>query len=182
MKTRIAGVLTIVLLITLNFLPANAAVKTGLACKKLGSVAIVGSFKYTCIKSGKKTLWNRGVKIPVVKPTTVGTTTASPLSSATPTSSPTPTPTPIPIPTPKPTQSGLKTFTRVEVALHNTESDCWTYVDGKVYDLSKWLPEHPGGGFLVLVMCGVDGAAAFRDHHKSDQDNALTTYYIGDLL
>ena len=71
MKTRIAGVLTIVLLITLNFLPANAAVKTGLACKKLGSVAIVGSFKYTCIKSGKKTLWNRGVKIPVVKPTSV---------------------------------------------------------------------------------------------------------------
>jgi cytochrome b involved in lipid metabolism len=80
-----------------------------------------------------------------------------------------------------PTPSGLKTFTRAEVALHNKENDCWTYVDGKVYDLSKWLPEHPGGGFLVLVMCGVDGATALRDHHKSDQDNALATYYIGDL-
>jgi hypothetical protein len=30
-------------------------------------------------------------------------------------------------------------------------------------------------------MCGVDGAAALRDHHKSDQDNALSTYFIGEL-
>ena len=179
MKTRIAGVLAIVLFIILNFLPADAAVKPGIACKKVDSVAIVGAYKYTCIKSGKKTVWNKGVKIPAVKPTSVASFVASPNSSATPT--PTPIPTPAPTPTPSPTQSGSKTFSTAEVALHNKESDCWTYVDGKVYDLSKWLPEHPGGGFLVLVMCGVDGAAAFRDQHKSDQDNALSTYYIGDI-
>ena len=179
MKARLAGVLAIVLLITLNFLPAHAAVKPGIACKKVGSVAIVGAFKYTCIKSGKKTVWNKGVKIPATKPTSVSSSVASPNSSVTPT--PTPIPIPSPTPTPTTTQSGSKTFTRAEVALHNRESDCWTHVDGKVYDLSKWLPEHPGGSALVLVMCGVDGAAAFRDHHKSDQDNALSTYYIGNL-
>ena len=179
MKTRIAGVLSVVLFITLNFLPADAAVKPGIACKKVGSVAIVGAYKYTCIKSGKKTVWNKGVKIPDVKPMPVASSVASPNSSAIPT--PTPIPIPAPTPTPSPTQSGSKTFTRAEVALHNKESDCWTYVDGKVYDLSKWLPEHPGGGFLVLVMCGVDGSAAFRENHKSEQDNALSTYYIGDL-
>ncbi|MDP1851276.1 MAG: cytochrome b5-like heme/steroid binding domain-containing protein, partial [Candidatus Planktophila sp.] len=166
-----AGILAIALLISLNITSTQAAVKTGLVCKKVGSVAIVGAYKYTCVKSGKKTVWNKGVKIPVVKPTSVATSTASPISS--------PTPTPTPAPAPIPTQSGMKTFTRAEVALHNTESDCWTYVDGKVYDLSKWLPEHPGGGSLVLVMCGVDGAAALRDQHKSEQDNALSMYYIG---
>jgi hypothetical protein len=181
MKARLAGVMAIVFLASFNFPAADAAVKAGLACKKVGSVATVGAFKYTCIKSGKKTVWNKGVRIPAVKPTPV----ASPISSPTPTPTPTPIPTPTrtstPTPTPSPTQSGLKTFTRAEVALHNKESDCWTYVDGKVYDLTKWLPEHPGGGFLVAVMCGVDGATALRDHHKSDQDNALSTYYIGDL-
>lgn len=183
MKTRIAGVLAIVLFMTLNFLPADAAVKPGLACKKVGSTAIVGANKYTCLKSGKKTAWNKGVKVPVVRPTSVVTSTASPPSSATPTSSPASTPTPMPTPTPTPiqTSSGVKTFTRAEVALHNTESNCWTYVDGKVYDLSKWLPEHPGGGFLVLVMCGVDGAVVLRSQHNSDQDSALAAYFIGDL-
>ena len=159
------------LLTSFNFPAADAAVKPGLACKKVGSVAVVGLIKYTCIKSGKKLVWNKGVKIPAVKPTPVASSGTSPVATTTPTSTRTPTP----------TQSGLKSITRAEVALHNTESDCWTYVENKVYDLSKWLPEHPGGAALVLVMCGVDGAAAFRDHHKAEQDNALSTYYIGEL-
>ena len=82
---------------------------------------------------------NKGVKIPVAKPTT--TTLVNPVSSAT--------PTPTPMPTPMPSQCDLKTIIRAEIAFHNTESDCWTYVDGKVYEGSNWLPEHPGGAFLV---------------------------------
>lgn len=177
MRVRLAGVMAIVLLTSFNFLPAHATAKTGLTCKKVGMTEVVGAYKYTCIKSGKKLVWNKGVKIPAVKPKPVTSSATNPVATATPTAAPTSTRTP----TPTPTQSGLRSITRAEVALHNTESDCWTYVDNKVYDLSKWLPEHPGGAALVLVMCGVDGAAAFRDHHKSDQDNALATYYIGDL-
>ena len=165
MKARLASVVAIALLLTLGLVPAHAVVKAGVACKKVGSTAIAGAYKYTCVKSGKKLIWNKGVKVPAAKPTPT----------------PTPTPTPAPTPTPTPTPSGVKSITRAEVAVHNKESDCWTYVDNKVYDLSKWLPDHPGGAFLVLSMCGVDGAAAFRDHHKTDQDNALTTHFIGDL-
>ena len=30
-----------------------------------------------------------------------------------------------------------------EVAKHNTDGDCWVVIDGIVYDLSKFLKEHP---------------------------------------
>ncbi len=73
---------------------SNAAVKPGVACSKAGSTAVVGTTKYTCIKSGKKLVWNKGVKI-IVKATPTATPSVSPTStptiSATPTATPSPT-------------------------------------------------------------------------------------------
>ena len=67
---------------------SSAAVKSGATCSKAGSTVVVGTTKYTCIKSGKKFIWNKGVKISVkVSPTP----SASPTTSATPTASPSPT-------------------------------------------------------------------------------------------
>ena len=40
-----------------------AAVKAGGACSKLNTTSIVGSKKFTCIKSGKKLIWNKGVAV-----------------------------------------------------------------------------------------------------------------------
>ncbi len=57
--------------------------------------------KYTCIKSGKKFVWNKGVKVvPVAKPTS----TPNPIPQVIPTPSPTPTltQTPTTSPTPSP--------------------------------------------------------------------------------
>ena len=43
---------------------ANAAnAKAGAACTKLKATQIVGSKKFTCIKSGKKLVWDKGVSI-----------------------------------------------------------------------------------------------------------------------
>ena len=78
MKARLSGILVIVLLASFNFPAADAAAKSGMACKKVGSVAIAGAYKYTCIKSGKKTVWNKGAKVPVVKPTSVATFSPNP--------------------------------------------------------------------------------------------------------
>jgi len=48
-------------------MPANAAaVKAGAACTKLKATQIVGSKKYTCVKSGKKLVWDKGLIIPKV--------------------------------------------------------------------------------------------------------------------
>lgn len=46
---------------------AEAAVKAGATCSKAGAIATLGGKKFTCIKSGKKLIWNRGVAI--IKPT-----------------------------------------------------------------------------------------------------------------
>lgn len=34
--------------------------------------------------------------------------------------------------------SGVKTYTLEEVATHNTETDAWIAVEGKVYDVTEW--------------------------------------------
>ena len=69
----------------------------GSVCKVYQQKAMYQSKSYTCIKSGKKLVWNKGVG--VVNPSPTATPTSSP--TATPTSSPTATPTPSPSPTVK---------------------------------------------------------------------------------
>ena len=43
---------------------ALAAIKPGSACKKAGQVALESKKVYTCVKSGKKLIWNKGAAIP----------------------------------------------------------------------------------------------------------------------
>jgi hypothetical protein len=79
---------------------AIAAVKAGDVCKKAGSTATANGKKFTCVKSGKKFVWNKGVAISAPKPT------PTPVATPTPSPSPTPTvyvpPSPIATPTPAP--------------------------------------------------------------------------------
>ena len=41
------------------------------------------------------------------------------------------------------------TFTLEEVAKHNTVNDLWTYYKGNVYNLTDWVPKHPGGRVVI---------------------------------
>jgi hypothetical protein len=92
--------------------PSFAAVKAGAKCTKVGASATASGKKFTCIKSGKKLVWNKGVAIK--KPLPVATPTPAPSSSPTPepTPAPTTTPTPTPSPTPTPTLKDL-TFSNI---------------------------------------------------------------------
>lgn len=83
---------------------ASAAVKAGSTCSKQGISAVAGSLKYTCVKSGKKLVWNKGVKVVAPKPTVTPTPTPTPVAT------PTPTPTPTQAPTATPTPTPTKTF------------------------------------------------------------------------
>lgn len=41
-------------------------------------------------------------------------------------------------------------YTLAEVAAHKDESDLWMVISDKVYDLTKYLAEHPGGDILMV--------------------------------
>lgn len=47
------------------------------------------------------------------------------------------------------------------LAQHNRPDDCWTAVHGVVYDLTAWIPTHPGGP-VVLSACGTDSTVFFE--------------------
>ena len=97
-KGRLA--IAIVLLLALANPVQAAAPKAGAKCSKVGSTATASGKKFTCVKSGTKLVWNKGVAIkaapkpslnPVFKPEE-----PTPSATPTPTLSPTPTPTPTP--------------------------------------------------------------------------------------
>lgn len=70
------------------------------------------------------------------------------------------------------------------VATHNNASSCYTIIDGNVYDLTKWIPQHPGGQAAILSLCGHDGTAAFHGQHDDAKKQAdiLATFKIGVLV
>lgn len=93
-KLRLA---VIVFLLISLMAPLNAAVpKAGAKCTKAGSTTTAGGKKFTCIKSGTKLVWNKGVAIkkpaPVVTPTPTPTAIGDPIGAVGSTSTPAPTP------------------------------------------------------------------------------------------
>ena len=77
----------VALLIPMVLVASNsyAAVKAGSACSKAGSKSVSVGKSYTCIKSGKKLVWDKGVLVPVAKPAPSASASATPVASASPT-------------------------------------------------------------------------------------------------
>jgi cytochrome b involved in lipid metabolism len=87
-------------------------------------------------------------------------------------------------PTPTSTATtGGSGYSLADVAAHATPADCWSVVTGNVYDLTKWIPQHPGGAGVIEAMCGVDGTAAFEGQHKGSgsANAALAGFLLGPL-
>lgn len=51
----------------------------------------------------------------------------------------------------------LPLVSRDEVARHNRPNDCWIVIQGVVFDLTPYLPEHPGRKREIDGYCGRDG-------------------------
>ena len=56
-------------------------------------------------------------------------------------------------------------YTIQDVALHDNANDCWSVVQGVVYDVTEYGPRHPGGGALVWRMCGIDSTDLYKRFH-----------------
>lgn len=75
-----------------------------------------------------------------------------------------------------------KTITSAELAKHTTASDCWMVIEGKVYNVTEFLDEHPGGEDVLLAEAGKDATEAFDDvGHSDDARHLLVPMLVGNI-
>lgn len=79
--------------------------------------------------------------------------------------------------------SGGSGITAAIVATHASRASCWTIINGNVYDLTSWIPKHPGGEQAILQLCGIDGSAKFNRKHGGDapKEKVLFGFKVGAL-
>lgn len=94
-----------------------------------------------------------------------------------------PPPPPAPVAAPEPVEKPIRL---AEVARHKRGDDCWMAINGQVYDLSGYIPEHPARPAVILPSCGRDATQAYRTKnkgraHSPDADALLATFRLGPL-
>jgi L-lactate dehydrogenase (cytochrome) len=59
-------------------------------------------------------------------------------------------------------------LTGLEVAKHSSKESCWVILHGKAYDVTEFLPEHPGGPSIILKYAGKDATHEYEPIHPPD--------------
>jgi len=85
------------------------------------------------------------------------------------------------------------TLNMPEILKHNSQTDCWMLISGKVYDITSFFGSHPGGNGTMAATCGTDATSAYDtkdpnatsssngNGHSSRAKNLLINYYLGNL-
>jgi len=73
-----------------------------------------------------------------------------------------------------------------EVAKHASEEDCWIIIRNKVYGVTDFISEHPGGSFRIIPNCGKDATEGFetqggRGSHSQDAYQLLPEFLLGEI-
>jgi cytochrome b involved in lipid metabolism len=72
-----------------------------------------------------------------------------------------------------------KEYTLEEVAKHNTKSDAWIVISGKVANITNWISKHPGGD-VIMKGVGKDATRLFNSiGHDDYAKKMLKKYQIG---
>ncbi|KAJ7637159.1 oxidoreductase [Roridomyces roridus] len=81
----------------------------------------------------------------------------------------------------------VRIFTAEDVATHKTQSNCWLSRNGKVYNVTKFIDDHPGGDDIILKYAGKDVGAVMTgkegEHHEHSDAayDMLEEYQVGKL-
>ncbi len=146
--------------LTIYFLQRSARPKWQLQLASviaLAGIISVSTLTYFVGHTGAEATWASRIA-PYEAPTTQATASAEPTASA-------------------------GDITLEEISKHGTREDCWTAIDGTVYDLTPYMQRHPGGAGSLEWLCGIDGTSAFKSQHGSEQRPAseLASLAIGRL-
>lgn len=66
-----------------------------------------------------------------------------------------------------------KTYTFDDVQQHRSQDSCWVILYGNVYDVTSFLPQHPGGSKIILQLAGKD---ATEEYVQCELDIRQTIY------
>ncbi|KAN0035709.1 hypothetical protein ACTA71_004995 [Dictyostelium dimigraforme] len=73
-----------------------------------------------------------------------------------------------------------KQYTMEEVSKHDKVDDLWMVIDQKVYDVTSFVNDHPGGGDYLIQNAGKEATNEFLDvGHTQKAVDMLKDYYIG---
>ncbi|KAI9265001.1 cytochrome b5 [Phascolomyces articulosus] len=73
-------------------------------------------------------------------------------------------------------------YTLEDVSKHQTKDDLWMVIHNKVYNISSFVQEHPGGEEVLLDESGKDATEAFEDiGHSDEAREILEKYLVGEL-
>ncbi|KAK6185566.1 cytochrome b5 [Patella vulgata] len=74
----------------------------------------------------------------------------------------------------------LKVYRLEEIAKHNNSKSTWLIIHDEVYDVTKFLEEHPGGEEVLLEQAGAEATEAFEDvGHSTDARELMKEHLIG---
>merc|ERR1712087_557203 len=79
-------------------------------------------------------------------------------------------------------QTMTKTYRLSEIKSHNTKKSSWMVIHNKVYNITDFISDHPGGEEVLLDLAGQECTEAFEDiGHSNDARDILADLFIGDL-
>ncbi|KAF8829255.1 hypothetical protein HHX47_DHR3000950 [Lentinula edodes] len=79
--------------------------------------------------------------------------------------------------------NGSQIFVAQTISEHASRDSCWIIVHGKVYDVTEFLDEHPGGSKIILKYAGNDATEAYEPIHPPNAiiDNLSSEKHLGDV-
>ena len=70
-----------------------------------------------------------------------------------------------------------------EVEKHNTPENAWIVINNKVYNVTEFIEEHPGGEGVLIAYAGTDCTEQFKSViHSQAADEIMEELYVGDVL
>jgi hypothetical protein len=71
-----------------------------------------------------------------------------------------------------------------ELPQHNSSGDCWMAIGGRLYDITRFFGQHPGGDSSLSAYCGTDATTAFntKDKNPGSSHSAAAAAMLGQYL